>query len=172
MAPFGAKSDASFFFTYDLISPKSCDALIDYMDTSLAHAMECGVELPVGGSSTGAEHAHDAWTPFEGGIGNQFNKKLYAEDLVELIGREDTFKIIDFFEQSLGNLTIDCLYLARHGEPAGDLYVVPWHKDDYATLEITLNDNYEGGHVLHLNADGVHKTDNRPGSATGKSIFM
>jgi len=134
--------------------------------------MECGVELPVGGSSTGAEHVYDAWTPFEGGIGNQFNKKLYAEDLVELIGREETFKIIDFFEQSLGNLTIDCLYLARHGEPAGDLYVVPWHKDDYATLEITLNDNYEGGHVLHLNADGVHKTDNRPGSATGKSIFM
>eukprot|EP00804_Cyclotella_cryptica_P004423 CCRYP_006835-RA/>CCRYP_006835-RA protein AED:0.02 eAED:0.02 QI:694/1/1/1/1/1/2/740/353 len=165
MAPFGAKSDSSFFFTYDLISRKSCDALIEYMDKSLEHVIERRVELPVG-SSTGAEHLHDAWTPFEDGISNQFDKKLYAEDLVELIGREETLKIIDFFEQSLGNLTIDCLYLARHAEPAGDLYLVPWHVDDYATLEITLNDNYEGGHVLHLNADGVHKTDNRPGSAT------
>jgi len=165
MAPLGAKADASFSFTYDLISPKSCQALIEYTDKYLAHAMECGVQLPVGGSSNGAEQLYDAWTPFEGGIGNQFNKKLYAEDLVELIGRADTLKIIDYFERSIGNLTIDCLYLARHGEPAGDLYVVPWHKDDYATLEITLNNNYEGGHVLHLNADGVHKTDNRPGSA-------
>eukprot|EP00804_Cyclotella_cryptica_P029367 CCRYP_017749-RB/>CCRYP_017749-RB protein AED:0.22 eAED:0.49 QI:0/0/0/1/0.33/0.25/4/0/322 len=166
MATFDAKSHSLFLFTYDLISCKSCDADVEYTDKSLAHVMECGVELPVG-SFTGAEHVHDAWTPSEDEINNQFNKKLHAEDLVDLIGHEETLKIIDFFEQSLGNLTIDCLYLARHGEPAGELYVVPWHIDDYATLEITLNNNYEGGHhVLHLNADSVHKTDNHPGSAT------
>ena len=58
--------------------------------------------------------------------------------------------------------------VARHGDPGDELFNVPWHKDNYATLEITLNDDYDGGEVLHLNAAGVHKTDARPGSATGK----
>jgi hypothetical protein len=50
-------------------------------------------------------------------------------------------KIIDFFEKSLDGLTIlDCMYLARHGDPDDSLLTVPWHKDhyDYATMEITL----------------------------------
>lgn len=79
-------------------------------------------------------------------------------------------KIVDFFETSLNGLTIDCMYLARHGDPGGDgMFNVPWHMDNYATLEVTLNDNYDGGHVLHLNETGVFKTDARPGSATGKN---
>ena len=77
-------------------------------------------------------------------------------------------KIIDFFEKSLNGLTIDCMYLARHGDLGTTLYAVPWHKDDYATMEITLNDKYDGGHVHHLNEAGVHKTEARPGSVTGK----
>ena len=36
-------------------------------------------------------------------------------------------------------------------------------------MEVTLNDDYDGGEVLHLNAAGVHKTDALPGSATGKN---
>ena len=35
-------------------------------------------------------------------------------------------------------------------------------------MEVTLNDDYDGGEVLHMNAAGVHKTDALPGSATGK----
>ena len=56
--------------------------------------------------------------------------------------------------------------------PVDNLFTVPWHKDDYATMEITLNDNYDGGHVLHLNKTGVYKTEARPGSVTGKHIDM
>jgi hypothetical protein len=93
-----------------------------------------------------------------------------------LIGKEESMKIIDFFEKSLNGLTIDCMYLARHGDPSTKLFNVPWHtpwhKDDYATMEITLNDNYDGGHVLHLNEAGVHKTEARPGSVTGKHIVI
>jgi hypothetical protein len=64
------------------------------------------------------------------------------------------------------------MYLARHGNPENDLFLVPWHVDHYNTLEITLNDDYEGGHVLHMNAKGVHKTEARPGSAIGESAPM
>lgn len=60
------------------------------------------------------------------------------------------------------------MYLARHAQPKHDLYVVPWHLDNYATVEITLNNSYDGGHVLHMNSNGVHKTEARPGSATGE----
>jgi hypothetical protein len=74
-------------------------------------------------------------------------------------------KLIDFFEKSLNGLTIDCMYLARHGHLADSSFTVPWHKDNYATMEITLNDNYDGGHVLHMNETGVYKTEARPGSA-------
>ncbi len=79
-------------------------------------------------------------------------------------------KIIDFFEKSLNGLTIDCMYLARHGDPGTSRYTVPWHMDDYATMEITLNDNYDGGHVLHMNEAGVYKTEARPGSVIGKQM--
>lgn len=95
-----------------------------------------------------------------------------ADELVAMIGKEESMKIIDFFEKSLNGLTIDCMYLARHGDPSTSLFTAPWHKDNYATMEITLNDNYDGGHILHLNEAGVHKTEARPGSATGKHIDM
>ena len=169
----GAKPDATFSSVYDLISPKSCDVLIKYMDETLAHALDDEENIPAGDETSTSEGLHEMWNSFaQGGVANQFNKKLYANDLVRLIGREETLKIIDFFEESLGDLTIDCLYLARHGWNGKDPFLVPWHNDDYATMEITLNDNYEGGHVLHMNADGVHKTDARPGSATGKTSLF
>ena len=169
MEHLGAKPDASFSFMYDLISKKSCNALIKHMDSSLECDIDAGVELPVGGSYNGAEEMYESWTPFEGGVSNQYNKKLYADQIVDLIGADETMKIIEFFYKSLGeDLNIDCMYLARHGDPGDDLFNVPWHNDNYATLEITLNDDYDGGEVLHMNAAGVHKTEALPGSATGK----
>ena len=81
-------------------------------------------------------------------------------------------KIINFFEQSFDGLTINCMYIACHGDPVNGLFTVPWHKDDHATMEITLSDNYDGGHVLHMNETGVYKTEARPGSVTGKHIDM
>jgi hypothetical protein len=96
-----------------------------------------------------------------------------ANELVALIGKEETMKIIDFFEKSLDGLTIDCMYLARHGDPADSLFTVPWHTDDDASVQmVTLNDNFDGGHVLHLNETGVYMTEARPGSVTGKHIDM
>lgn len=170
MEPDGAKADATFSFMYDLISKKSCDALVKYMDSSLEYDIDSGVDIPAGVSSHGAEEMYDSWTPFEGGVTNQYNKKLYAKDIVEIIGADETTKLIDYFHQSLGeDLTIDCMYLARHGDPGDQLFNVPWHKDNYATMEITLNDDYDGGEVLHLNASGVHVTDARPGSVTGET---
>lgn len=95
-----------------------------------------------------------------------------ADELVALIGKEESMKIIDFFEKSLDGLTIDSMYLARHGVPIDSLFTSPWHKDDYATMEIALNDNFDGGQVLHLNETGVYKNKVRPGYATGKHIGM
>jgi len=154
---------------YGLISKSSCNALIEDLELSLKADIASGVEMPVGGESDDGmmEEKHESWVPFhDGGIENQYNHKLYADDLVRMIGRDETLKIIDFFEESLGGLTIDCMYLARHGDPGEAQYMVPWHIDGYATVEITLNKDYSGGHVLHLNGDGVHKTEARPGSAT------
>ncbi len=94
-----------------------------------------------------------------------------ANKLVALIGKEESMKIINFFEKSLDGLTINCMYLAHHGDPVDSLFTVPWHKDGYVTMEITRNDNYDGGHVLHLNETGVYKTEARPGSVTGKHII-
>lgn len=39
---------------------------------------------------------------------------------------------------------------------------------DYAAMEITLNDDYKGGEVFHLNEAGVHETEACPGSVTNK----
>lgn len=85
------------------------------MDSSLTDDLSCGKDLPVGtASSDGMEEKYDSWTSFaEGGVDNQYSKKLYADDLVRIIGREETLKIIDFFEESLPGLNIDCKYPAR-----------------------------------------------------------
>ena len=173
MEPHGAKADSTFSFMYNLISKKSCDALVKYMDSSLECDIDAGVDIPAGISSHGAEEMYDSWTPFEGGERLLYNKKLFAKDIVEIIGADETMKLIDYFHESLGeDLTIDCMYLARHGDPGDQLFNTPWHKDNYATMEITLNDDYDGGEVLHLNATGVHVTDARPGSVTGKTLSL
>ena len=64
MEPFGAKPFATFSQEYDLISKKSCEALIQHMDTSLQCDTESGVELPAGASSHGAKDAYESWTPY------------------------------------------------------------------------------------------------------------
>ena len=175
--PMGAKHNASFSFKYDLISKKSCDILMEYLDSSLSCDVASGQKLPEGTASTaGIVESNESWihdvqddyTEEEAAIKESYHKKLYTDELVAMIGREETLNIIGFFEESLPGLTIDCMYLARHGDSGDDIFMVPWHMDDYATLEITLNDNYDGGHVLHVNGDGIHKTESRPGSATGK----
>jgi hypothetical protein len=77
MEPFGAKRDATFSQEYDLISKKSCDSLIQHMDTSLQRDIDSGVELPIGSSPGRAEDANDSWIPFEeGGLANQYNEEL------------------------------------------------------------------------------------------------
>jgi hypothetical protein len=62
-----------------------------------------------------------------------------ADDIVPFIGTEESMKIIDFFENSLHGLTIDCMYLARRGE-VHPLFAVPWDKDNCATVENNLNE--------------------------------
>ena len=64
----------------------------------------------------------------------------HAKDLVELIGRDETLKILDFFYDSLGDVNIDCMYLARHGYHDEVQVDTPYHVDAYSTMEITLND--------------------------------
>ena len=75
MEPFGAKPDATFSQGFDLILKKSCDSLIQHMETSLQRDIVSGVELlPV---LLEAEDAYESWTQFEeGGIDNIYNKKL------------------------------------------------------------------------------------------------
>ena len=142
------------------------------METSLAQDISSGAEIPAGEASRGAEDVFESWTSWDGGIDNQYHKKLHGHEIVDLIGKEETEKIIDYFHEKFGELAvIDSLYLVRNGLPQDGYYDVHWHKDWYSTMEITLNDNYEGGHVLHLNADGVHKINARTGTATGK-IWM
>ena len=163
----GADPKATFSFKHDLITKESCDALIQHLEASLASDVASGKELPRGPAAE-MHGLHSSWTPFDGGIDNQYNMKLYADDLVKLIGRDQTYNILDFFYSSIGeDHNIDCMYLARHGNPPDDeLYHVPWHMDDYSTMEITLNDNYEGGDVLHLTPGGAQRTESRPGTAT------
>jgi hypothetical protein len=51
-----------------------------------------------------------------------------------------------FHKRFREDMTIDCMYIARHGEPTvGNKLSVPWHVDDYAAMEITLNGDYKGG---------------------------
>lgn len=107
-----------------------------------------------------------SWTFLEGDLNAAYMKKLYAKDLVELIGRDETLKILDFFYDSLGDVSIDCMYLTRHGAHDEDQYDTPYHVDTYSTMEITLNDNYQGGDVIHLTSEGAQKTNASPGTAT------
>ena len=160
---YGADPEATFSKEHNLISKQSCDALIHYMDMAVEKDKDRD-DMPIGPAW---EHKQEAWTPFDGGIDNQYNKKLYVDQLVKSIGVVDALKLVDYFEEAFGEeLTIDCLYLARHGNPNNELYHVPWHLDDYSTMEITLNVNYDGGDVLHLTKDGVQRTEARTGTVT------
>ena len=58
------------------------------------------------------------------------------------------------------------MYLARHGAHDEAQYYSPYHIDTYSTMEITLNDNYQGGDVVHLTSEGAQKTEARPGTVT------
>jgi hypothetical protein len=76
MESIGAKRDATFPEEYDLISKKSCDSLIQHVDTSLQYDIDSGVELPM--LSGGAEDEYESsFSPsFNGGLANQYIKKL------------------------------------------------------------------------------------------------
>ena len=76
MESIGAKRDATFSEEYDLISKKSCDSLIQHVDTSLQYDIDSGVELPM--LSGGAEDEYESsFSPsFNGGLANQYIKKL------------------------------------------------------------------------------------------------
>ena len=101
----------------------------------------------------------------DGGFDHLYHIPLLGEDLIDMIGRNDTLKILDFWSESLGDINIDCMYLARHG--ATGEFFTPWHIDGYLTMEVALNaGNYEGGDVVHLTRDGAVKTETRPGTAT------
>jgi len=160
----GAKSDAAFSFKHDVISKESCQKLVKYMDDSIASE----TSVPTSKVSKEKEPGKDSWFPFTGGLNNQYNKKLYADDILKLIGPEETHKVLDFFHESFGeDMTIDCMYLAYHGfNPDDNLYYAPWHIDDYFTMEILLNDDFDGGDVVHLTNKGAEKLDARVGTAT------
>lgn len=165
-----AKADASYSVKHNLISTKSCDALIQHIEVAHDHDVDSGIELPTANSEHSAEvEASETYTAFNGGIENQYNQKLSADKIVSLIGKDETKKLIGYFYESLGNLDINSMVLIRHGIPAdGGHYDIGWHTDTCETVEVTLNDNYEGGRLLHLNLDGVHRTDTRTGTAIGE----
>lgn len=161
----GAKHDATFSFKYGLISKTSCSALTKNLKSSYEDDIASRDELPVGTADL-MDEKYTSWLSHSPGA-DVYSKKLYTNDLVQMIGRDETLTILDFFEKSLGGLSIDTMYLSLHRNP-GDAaveYNVDWHVDTYATLEINLNDDYAGGHVFHLNGDGVYKTKSRVGSA-------
>ena len=93
----GAKEDAAFSYKHELISKDSCDALIQHIETSLAHDFDSGVEISNKASSR-------TWSPFEGGVDNQYNVNLDAEGLIAMIGKDEANKVIDFWQKSHGNL--------------------------------------------------------------------
>ena len=163
------KADASYSFKHNLISTQSCDALIQHIEAAHADDIESGIELPTASSEHAvAVEASETYTAFNGGIENQYNQKLSAGKLVSLIGKDETRKLIDYFHESLGDLVINSIVLIRHGLPTDGHYEIGWHTDDCETVEVTLNDDYEGGRLLHLNLDGVHATDTRTGTAIGE----
>ena len=90
---------------------------------------------------------------------------------MSLIGKDETKKLIDYFYESLGNLNINSMVLIRHGLPTDGHYDIGWHTDNCETVEVTLNDDYEGGRLLHLNVE-VHKTDTRTGTAIGECMYL
>ena len=110
------------------------------METSLALDISSGTKLPAGEASRGAKDIFESWTSWDGGIDNQYHKKLRAHEIVALIGKEETEKIIDYFHEKFGELAvIDSLYLVRNGLPQdGYYYDVHWHKDSYSTWKSHL----------------------------------
>lgn len=154
-----AKDDATFSVKHELISVESCDALVKHAEDSFVKDIASNVGVPV--RMTG-EDDFESWVLHGDDADELYHKKLHANELVDLIGKDETKKIIDMFHESFGDVPIDTVYLVRVGLPTGGLY---WHKDTYESLEITLNDNYEGGDVLHLTALGVHKSNERTGTA-------
>lgn len=153
----GAKAGASFSEKDGIISKESCDALIDHFEASSLLEGNAAEKQPwIGFEDCFPTHdTHDVPHHY-----------LHADDLVQLIGADETLNMIDFFESSFGDLDIHCMYIARHGDDESeDLLYTPWHTDSYADLEVTLNNDYEGGQIFHLNDEGVHNTAPLPGSA-------
>ena len=89
------------------------------------------------------------------------------DSLVQLIGLDSTLGIVSFFEQERGleeTINMMCISRAPGSNEERDFYV-PWHKDEYTTMELELNDFFVGGELLHLTREGVVKKHMDTGSA-------
>lgn len=162
----GAKADATFNIKHNLISKDSAAALVKFVDDSMTADLKCGRQLAAGQASKGIEEYEESWVSLgEGDHENEYSKKLYASDIVELIGRNETLEILNFFRETVGDFPIDCMYVVRHGTPPEGEYYIPYHIDEYLTMEVILNEDFEGGEVIHLNKDGAHKTGAYTGTA-------
>lgn len=143
----GANPDASFVVEHNLLSKESSQKLAEYMESSL-------------------RTDEDPIFPF--GHENVYKKKLDAHGLADLIGHEDTLRLVDFFQEHRGkDDPITEIYLARHSPSTEEAtYYTPWHKDSYSAVEIQLGDFEEGEEWLaHLTREGTHTYTGWPGTA-------
>jgi hypothetical protein len=160
----GGNPDASFTIKHHLFSEESCQKLIEYTDKYLE--MDKERDLPVD-TPLILPHGTDSWYNFD--HHNDYNKKITAVELVDLIGEKETRNLLDFFYDHNGyDEDPDCMYLSRHASPEehdGEVFYNPFHMDTYSTVEVQLNNNIVGGDIIHLSRDGAHKHEAFPGTA-------
>lgn len=158
----GANPDATFAYQHNVITKQSCDSLITFTESSFVG--DANRDLPSGNLDfSDLPEGESAWYP-DNGDKSVYNKKIIPKELISIIGPKETLKILDFFHESLGeNVFVDSMHIARQNSAKTEQSYVPWHVDEYATLEIVLN---TGGDILHLSSKGATKTDSRPGTAT------
>ena len=167
VATMGGNPNSPWTFQHDLLSKQSCLNLIEFSEQCLESDLQNERNLYIG-----QEHwilpDEASWYSFD--HKNTYNKKISAKELLEMIGREETLNLIDFFHKNCGyDQKIDCMYIGRHGSPdehQNQVYYAPWHLDDYTTVEVVLNaDEVEGGDILHITNKGVQTHESFPGTA-------
>ena len=99
----------------------------------------------------------------------KYSLSVKAETIIELLGKDNVQRLLDMlYFHTGGNMDtspVTKVFFQRF-EHDGDK-VSPYHTDGEAiSLVLLLNDDYEGGDVLHLTPSGAQRTKSYPGTAT------
>lgn len=130
-----------------IISEEACEKAVNYLDLDKHDADESARE------------------PKDRSLGDKRNLLVTGEELVEILGKEDTKSLLNFFHDSLGRKApVTKITLQRTAHLNEGVYRFGSHVDGVETMIVYLSENgnkkkMNGGGIFHYSGRGLLKTE-------------